>query len=94
MEYIVLNAELPKQYLFCSFAVETLGFFGQEALELVLELGIGTRLRATTTGEAAWLFQRISVAIQRGNSATSSIFATIHPTSKTHTDDDFIFNHY
>jgi hypothetical protein len=84
-----LYAELPKQYLFCPFAVETLGSFGEEALQLVRELG--GRLRATTgdSRETSWLFQRISVAIQRGNSA--SILATIPSTSKARTHDDVYF---
>jgi hypothetical protein len=84
-----LYAELPNQYLFCPFAVETLGSFGEEALELVRELG--DRLCATTGDprKTAWLFQRISVAIQRGNSA--STLATIPSTSKIRPHDDVYF---
>ncbi len=80
-----MYSNLPSQYLFCHFAVETLGNFGKEALQLVSELE--GRLRSTTgdAREKTWLIQRISVAIQRGNAA--SVLATIPLTSKT--IDDF-----
>jgi hypothetical protein len=84
-EYMYSN--LPNQYLFCPFAVETLGTFGEEALQLVSELG---RRLPNTTGhprEKTWLIQRISVAIQRGNAA--SVLATIPPTSRS--IDDFYY---
>jgi hypothetical protein len=71
-------ADIPNAYIFCPFAVETMGTFGEEALSLVKDLG--KRLQEIT-GEkrsTAFLTQRISVAIQRGNAA--SILATI-PTS-------------
>jgi hypothetical protein len=78
-----LYSELPSQYLFCPFAVETLGTFGEEALKLTRELG--QRLRNTTgdSRETSWLTQRISLAIQRGNSAsvlsTASTFSNSNP---------------
>jgi hypothetical protein len=80
-----LYSNLPNQYIFCPFAVETLGTFGEEALQLVSELG--GRLRSTTgdAREKTWLIQRISVAIQRGNAA--SVLATIPLSFKT--IDDF-----
>jgi hypothetical protein len=34
-----LFSQLPNEYLFCLFAVETLGTYGEEALRLVRELG-------------------------------------------------------
>ena len=73
-------ADLPNQYQFCAFAVETLGAFGEEALKLDRELG--SRLRKIT-GESrstSFLIQRVSLAIQRGNAA--SIMATIPPSKK------------
>ena len=69
-------------YLFCPFAVETLGPFGDEALKLVKELG---RRLYESTGESrstAFLTQRISLAIQRGNAA--SVLATIPLPSQFH----------
>jgi hypothetical protein len=65
-------------YKFVPFAVETLGPFGEEALDLVKDLG---RRLIESSGELrsrAYLTQCISIAIQRGNAA--SIFATV-PTS-------------
>jgi hypothetical protein len=74
--------EVLNQYTFCPFAVETLGPFGEEALSLTRDLG---RRQFEATGErrsTAFLFQRISIAIQRGNAA--SVLATIPPSSKIH----------
>ncbi len=59
--------------------METLGTFGEAALNLVRELG--KRIR-DTTGEARsrlFLTQRISIAIQRGNAI--GILASLPPTS-------------
>ena len=72
--------DLPSQYIFCPFAVETMGSFGKEALRLVRELG--SRLHASS-GEprsTSYLFQRLSLAIQRGNAA--SVLGTVPPTAK------------
>jgi hypothetical protein len=56
----------PALYLFQPVAVETFGAFGQEAWDFITELG--RRLMATTkdTRAASFLFQRLSVAVQRG----------------------------
>ncbi len=77
-------------YLFCPFTVETLGTFGEEALQLVNE--VGSRLRNTTgdAREKIWLIQRISIAIQRGNAAC--VIYTTPLTSKT-IDGISPFNH-
>jgi hypothetical protein len=58
---------LENNYIFCPFAVETLGTFGVEALNLVKDLG--KRIREVTGEPRSRLFltQRISIAIQRGN---------------------------
>jgi hypothetical protein len=76
-----LYSNLPSQYLFCPFAVETLGSFGEEALQLVRELGGLLRSTTGNAREKTWLIQRISVASQRGNSA--SVLGTIPPTYRT-----------
>ena len=62
-----LYSFLGNNYIFCPFAVETLGTFGEEALSLVHELG--KRIRDITGEPRSRLFltQRISIAIQRGN---------------------------
>ena len=64
-----LCASLSGLYRLCPFAVETLGPFGEEARDLVKELG---RRIHTLSGEPrshSFLVQRISIAIQRGNAA-------------------------
>ena len=62
-------------------AVETLGALGEEAVAFISDLGL-YRI-AATTGEpcsSAFLFQRLSVAVQRGNAA--SVTATFRPSAK------------
>lgn len=74
--------DLPEQYRFCPFAVETTGVFGKEASDLVKDLG---RRLFSTTGEprsTSYLIQRIAVAIQRGNAA--SVIATTPTSAKFH----------
>jgi hypothetical protein len=70
-------SELPSQYSFCPFAVETMGTFGEEALKLVRDLGARLRASSGDSRETSWLIQRISLAIQRGNAAC--ILSTIPP---------------
>jgi len=60
---------------FVPIAIETLGAFGQEAQDFMCELG---RRITTVTGErraTEFLWQRLSVAIQRGNA--SSVLGTV-----------------
>ena len=65
--------------MFCPFAVETLGPFGEDALKLVKELGGRLHASSGESRSTSFLKQRISLAIQRGNAA--SVLATIPPTS-------------
>jgi len=67
-------------YYFVPVAVETLFALGEEAVVLISDLG---RRIAATTGEprsSAFLFQRLSVAVQRGNAA--SVTGTFRPSAK------------
>ena len=62
-------AELKASHHFVPVAIETTGVCGPETLQFLCELG--HRLKAET-GEPRFLqflFQRISVAMQRGNAA-------------------------
>ncbi len=79
-----LYALLPNQYQFVPFAVETIGPFGDAAFKLVRELGGRLREATGEPRETAWLIQRISLAIQRGNAAsvTSTIPTNPHPQSQ------------
>jgi hypothetical protein len=79
-----LYSQLPNQYLFCPFAVETLGTFGEEALQLVHELGGHIRAFSGDARETTWLIQRLSIAIQRGNAA--SILSTTSRNTWTGSD--------
>ena len=76
---------LEPNYIFCPFAVETFGSFGEEALSLVKELG--RRIRSFTGEPRSRLFivQRISIAIQRGNSI--SILSTLPAKSSKELDE-------
>ena len=63
-------ATLCERYIFVPFAVETTGVLGPAAAGLVKELG---RRLTSCTGdkrESAWLLQRVSVAVARGNAAS------------------------
>jgi hypothetical protein len=60
---------LPSGHLFVPIAIETLGPVGKSAYALIKEIG---RRVSSATGDikaTAHLFQRMSVAIQRGNAA-------------------------
>ena len=62
-------ASLSPQYIFAPLAVETTGVIGTEGTRLIKELG---RRITSTTGErreTSWLWQRLSMAIIRGNAA-------------------------
>ena len=62
-------AQLPTSMLFVPIAIETFGAFGEEAAKFMSELG--RRLTRTTQDSrpASFLFQRLSVTMQRGNAA-------------------------
>ena len=59
-------------YSFAPIAIETFGALGKNTLSFLKELGHGVR-RCTTGGEGkAFLLQRLLVAVQRGNTASSA----------------------
>ena len=65
-------SNLAASYCFVQVAVETLGALGVDATDFMHQLG---RRIAAVTGERRamdYLFQRLSVAIQRGNAAAVS----------------------
>jgi hypothetical protein len=75
------HQDVAALYIFCPVAVETLGTFGEEALQFIKELGRRIRNETGDQRQTAFLFQRISIAVQRGNAA--SILATIPPSQKS-----------
>ncbi len=67
MLYMLYAIALSADYCFVPIAIETMGPLGIKATKFLRELG--RRLCVTTgdTRETAFLFQRISIAIQRFN---------------------------
>lgn len=70
-------ADLSARYRFEPIAVETSGVLGPAASSFIKELGRKITARTGERRESAWLFQRISIAVARGNAA--SILATASP---------------
>ena len=64
---IVKYGALSVSHIFLPVAVESAGAWNQSATELIQE--IGRRITAVTedTRETVFLFQRLSIALQRGN---------------------------
>ena len=60
-------ASLTSTYIFLPIAVETLGTINSEALDFLIELGRRIAVNSKDSREASFLFQRLSVLIQRFN---------------------------
>ena len=71
-----LYQELEKEYLFIPIAIETLGSWGQAGLKFIKELGRQIQEKSGEKRATQYLFQRCSMAVQRGNSA--SILGTVN----------------
>ena len=61
---------LLKDYYMVPFAVETLGAFGQEGSNLVKSLVKSIQAKTGEKRSTFYLFQSISMAVQRGNAAS------------------------
>jgi hypothetical protein len=59
---------LNQSYHFYPMAIETLGPFSECSQDFIKEIGRRTTLRTSDPRETAFLFQRISIALQRFNS--------------------------
>lgn len=66
---------IKESHFFCAFAVETLGPWSQDAKYLYNELGHLLKNYSGVPSAKAFLRQRISIAIQRGNAA--SVLGTV-----------------
>ncbi|KAL5516416.1 hypothetical protein EMCRGX_G001731 [Ephydatia muelleri] len=66
---------LDSCYSFTPVAIETSGVFGPKTTEFLKELGLRLRQVSGEANSFAYLTQRLSVAIQRGNAA--SVLGTI-----------------
>ena len=60
-------ADLDSRYLFEPVAVETLGVFNSSANSLLKEIGNKISLNTGESREVSFLYQRISVLVQRFN---------------------------
>ena len=62
---------LASTHIFCPFAIETAGAWHETAIEVTQEM-IGRRITVVTedTRETEFLFQRLSMALQRGNAVS------------------------
>jgi len=56
-----------KRHIFFPVAIETVGSWSQQAIELVQEIGRCTTVITEDSRETTFLFQRLSMALQRGN---------------------------
>lgn len=61
---------LSDQYLFSPVAVETLGPWGPQGLRFIQEIGDKIQEVTGDRRSSSFLFQRISIAVQRGNAAS------------------------
>jgi len=59
--------ELETTQIFFPVAIKTAGSWGREAIELVQEIGRRIADITADNRETTFLFQRLSVALQRGN---------------------------
>jgi len=62
--------EIPQNYIFLPFCVETFGPWGEEAKKFIKELGTRIQLNTSEPRSTSFLMQRLSIAIQRGNAAS------------------------
>ena len=65
---------LTTRYQFCPIAIETTGVYGTKTEKFIKDLGSRMKGRTDEVRQTAWLRQRLSIAIAKGNA--SSILAT------------------
>jgi len=62
---------LSVSHIFVPVAIETADTWGQSAIELVQEIGKRISTVIEDTRETMFLFQRLSIALQKGNAIAS-----------------------
>ena len=67
---IAKYSKLGSTHMFYPFAIETAGTWDDMAFELVQEIGRRTTVITRDTRETVFLFQRLSIALQRGNAVS------------------------
>ena len=63
-------ALLCDRYVFMPLGFETIGAWGSHAVKFIHDLGRKIKIRTLEPRSTSYLFQRISIAIQRGNTAS------------------------
>jgi len=63
-------ASLASSRIFCPFAIETAGASHETAIEVTQEIGRRITVVTEDTRETEFLFQRLSMALQRGNAVS------------------------
>jgi len=63
-------ASLASTHIFCSFAIETTSAWHETAIEVTQEIGWRITVVTEDTRETEFLFQRLSMALQRGNAVS------------------------
>ena len=63
-------SHLDQGHFFVPVAIETAGVFGPETMDFIQELGRCLQLVSADHNSFAYLIQRLSVAVQRGNAAS------------------------
>jgi len=63
-------AKLASTHIFYPFAIETAGTWHEIAIEFTQEIGMRITTTTEDTRETTFLFQRFSMALQRGNAVS------------------------
>ena len=61
---------LTDRFIFSPLGFETSGAFGPEAHRVITDIGRRLQRQSGEVRERLWLYQRLSLAVQRGNAAT------------------------
>ena len=69
---------LTDRYLFEPVSVETAGTFGSSTLKFLKSLGKRITSQTGDKRETRWMFERISLAVTRGNAASVLATGTVH----------------
>jgi len=63
-------ASLASTHIFCPLAIKTAGAWHETAIEVTQEIGRRITVVTEDTRETEFLFQRLSMALQRGNAVS------------------------
>ena len=69
-------SKLASTHMFYPIAIETAGTWDDMAIEIVQEIGRRTTVITQDTRETVFLFQRLSIALQRGNAVSLNTMNT------------------